>query len=284
MSLEQELTGAAGGRAVRAAGRVPRAGAALRPGGLRAGGGRPGGLVDAPGDRAARLGRGADQGARRLQPALLRVVRRRQAQRLGELPRPPRRGGPRRPRRLPLARGGGRGARRHLRRAARRRAALRQRASRLRDREGRRGRHLPADDPRGRRRDAGLRADRRPPQRRLRRLLGRVGARADGVLRGEGAGHRRRRPPQGQDRADQAGRRRADGRPRDAGDDRRRPPHGHRLPDERGPRPLLRRAARRPPTRSARPSRSTPSTRSTSSTRRARPRSRRGSCTRPAAT
>ena len=165
------------------------------------------------------------QGPRRLQPALLRVVRRRQAQRLRELPRPARRGGARRPRRLPLARGGGGGARRHLRRASRRRSALRQRPARLRDREGRRGRDLPADDPRGRRRDAGLRPDRRPPQRRLRRLLARVGARADGVLRGEGAGHRRRRPPQGKDGADQAGGRRADGRPGDARDDRRRPPH-----------------------------------------------------------
>ena len=56
------------------------------------GGGRPGGLVAAPGERAARLGRGAERGPRRLQPALLQVVRRRQAQRLGELPRPPRRG------------------------------------------------------------------------------------------------------------------------------------------------------------------------------------------------
>ena len=37
-----------------------------------------------------------------------------------------------------------------------------------------------------------LRADRRDPQRRLRRLLARVGARAHGVLRGEGARHRRR--------------------------------------------------------------------------------------------
>ena len=224
------------------------------------------------------------QGPRRLQPALLRVVRGRQAERLGQLPRPPRRGGARRPRRLPLARRGGRGARRHLRRAARRRAALRQRPARLRDREGRRGRHLPADDPRGRRRDAGLRAHRRGAQRRLRRLLGGGGARADGVLRGEGAGHRRRRPPQGPDRADQAGRRRADGRPGDAGDDRRRPPHRDRRADDRGPRPLLRRAARGRGRRSARPSRSTPSTRSSSSTRRARPRSRRGSCTRPAAT
>ena len=68
---------------------------------------------------------------------------------------------------------------------------------------GRRRRDLPADDPRGRRRDARLRADRRAAQRRLRRLLARVGARADGVLRGQGADHRRRRAAQGQDGAGQ---------------------------------------------------------------------------------
>ena len=125
------------------------------PGDLRGGGGRSRGLVEAPGDRAARLGRGAERRARRLQPALLQVVRRRQDQRLLQLPRPPRRGGPRRSRRLPLARRGGRGARRHLRRAAGRYAALRQRVEGPRRRQGRRGRDLPADDPRGRRRDAG---------------------------------------------------------------------------------------------------------------------------------
>ena len=51
-----------------------------------------------------------------------------------------------------------------------------------RRRQGRRRRDLPADDPRGRRRDARLRADRRAAQRRLRRLQRRGGARADGVL------------------------------------------------------------------------------------------------------
>ena len=51
---------------------------------------------------------------------------------------------------------------------------------------------------------------------------------ADGVLRGEGAGHRRRRPPQGQDGAGQAAGRRGDGRPRVARDDRRRPAHRDR--------------------------------------------------------
>ena len=169
-------------------------------------------------------------------------------------------------------------------RAARRHAALRQRAARLRDREGRRGRDLPADDPRGRRRDAGLRPDRRAPQRRLRRLLGGVGAGADGVLRGEGAGHRRRGAAQGPDRADQGGGRRAHGRPGDAGDDRRRPPHRDRLPDDGRAATASTTSCWRRPTPSARRSRSTPSTRSTSSTPPARPRSRRGSCTRPAAT
>ena len=48
---------------------------------------------------------------------------------------------------------------------------LRQRAEGPRDRHGRRRRDLPADDPRGRRGDARLRAHRRAAQRRLRRLL-----------------------------------------------------------------------------------------------------------------
>ena len=272
------------GRELRALRGVPLAGPAQRSGDLRAGGGRPGGLVAGAVQAAARLGAGAEREPRRLQPALLQVVRRRQAERLGQLPRPPRRGGAGRPGRLPLARRGGRGARHHLRRAARRRAALRQRAQGRRRRGRRHRRDLPADDPRGRRRDARLRPHRRPPQRRLRRLLGRGGAGADGVLRGEGAGHRRRRPAQGQDGADQAAGRRADGRPGEPGDDRRRPPHRDRLPDARGARPLLRRAdggrRARVPGRAA----STPSTRSTSSTPPARPRSRRGSCTPPAAT
>ena len=269
---------------LRAAGGVSRAGALERPGDLRGGRRRPRGLVAAAGDRAARLGRRAHPGAERLQPALLQVVRGRAAERLRQLPRPPRRGRDRRARRLPLARRGGGGARRHLRRPAPRRPALRQRAQGPRRREGRRGRDLPADDPRGRRRDARLRPHRRHPQRRLRRLLGRVGAGADGVLRGEGAGHRRRRPPQGQDGADQARGRRADGRPGEPGDDRRRPPHRHRVPDDARAATSSTTRCWPPPTPSARPSRWRPSTRSSSSTPPARPRSRRGSCTPPAAT
>ena len=70
---------------------------------------------------ALRLGHEVGPGARLVQPAVREVVRRRQAQRLLQLRRPPRRGRQRRPRRLPLARRGGRGARRHLRRPAPRR-------------------------------------------------------------------------------------------------------------------------------------------------------------------
>ena len=201
-----------------------------------------------------------------------------------QLPRPPRRGRQRRSGRLPLARRGGRGARHHLRRPAPRRPALRQRAQGPRRREGRRGRDLPADDPRGRRRDARLRPDRRAAQRRLRRLLGRVGAGADGVLRGQGAGHRRRRPPQGQDGADQAGGRRADGRPRARW--RRSSSSATPASSARCRRVATSSTTRwwRRPTPSARPSRWRPSTRSSSSTPPARPRSRRASCTPPAAT
>ena len=114
--------------------------------------------------------------------------------------------------------------RRHLRRAAPR---LQRFANALKDlgvREGRRGRDLPADDPRGRRRDARLRPDRRAPQRRLRRLLRRVG-RASGWSSPRPrrwspstAPAARARPR----RSSRAGRR-APRRPRDPGDDRRRP-------------------------------------------------------------
>ncbi len=123
---------------------------------------------------------------------------------------------------LPLARRGGRAARRDLRRPAGRHQAAGQRPDRQRRREGRRGRDLPADDPRGRGGHAGLRAHRRDPQRGLRRLLAELGGRAHGGLRGQAADHRRRRPAQGQDRRGQVRGRRgpgrhADGRDRDRG-------------------------------------------------------------------
>ena len=210
--------------------------------------------------------------------AVLQVVRRRQAQRLLQLPRPPRRGRQRRPRRLPLARRGGRGARRHLRRPASRRPALRQRAEGPRRRAGRRRRDLPADDPRGRRRDARLRAHRRAAQRRLRRLLApsRSSERME-VSEAKALDHRRRRAAQGQDRAGQAAGRRGDGRPRRRSRRSFVVRHtGADAPMTDGPRRLVPRGRSRPPTPSARPSRWTPSTRCSSSTRPARRRSPKG--------
>ncbi len=121
--------------------------------------------------RGAALGRELGSGARLVRPAVRQVVRRRQAQRLLQLRRSPRGSRQRRPRGVPLARRGGRGARHHLRGPAPRRPEVRQRAQGPRDRRGRRRRDLPADDPRGRRGDARLRAHRRPAQRRVRRLL-----------------------------------------------------------------------------------------------------------------
>ena len=132
----------------------------------------------------------------------------------------------------------------HLRRPSPRRPAARQRPDRARGEGGRRGRDLPADDPRGGGGDACLRANRSPPQRRLRRLLAGGGQGADAVLRREGADHRRRRPPQGQGRRDQAGGGRV---PRPDADDRdrgRRPQHRRRGGDARGSRRLLRRGDR----------------------------------------
>ena len=60
---------------------------------------------------------------------------------------------------------------------------------------GRPGRHLPADDPRGGDRDAGLRPDRRHALGGLRRLLRRGAARPDRGRRGQARDHRRRRLP-----------------------------------------------------------------------------------------
>ena len=54
---------------------------------------------------------------------------------------------------------------------------------------------LPADDPRGRRRHAGLRPDRRPALGGVRRLLRRRAALPDRRRRGQGGDHRRRRLP-----------------------------------------------------------------------------------------
>ncbi len=149
----------------------------------------------------ARLVPALDARARRREPAVLQVVHGRHAERLLQLPGSSRHRGQGQARGLPLARRGRRGARYHLRRAARGRGTLRERAEGPGRGQGRRGRDLPADDPRGGGGDARVRAHRRPAQRRLRRLLRGGGARAHGVLAGQGADHRGRRCAQGPDGA-----------------------------------------------------------------------------------
>ena len=139
-----------------------------------------------------------------------------QAQRGPQLPRPPRRGGPGRQGGLLLGGRARRQPRHHLRRAAGRGPALRQRAEGPRRGAGRPGQHLPADDPRGRRGHAGLRPHRRRPQRGLRRLLLVGPGRPDQRRRGQGPRDRRRRLPPGRGVPAQApGRRRSrdDARP-----------------------------------------------------------------------
>ena len=77
--------------------------------------------------------------------------------------------------------------------AARRRLPDGQRAQGAWRAQGRPGRPLPADDPRGGLRHAGLRADRRDPFDRLRRLLARCAGQPDQRLRSQDRHHRRLR-------------------------------------------------------------------------------------------
>ena len=121
-------------------------------------------------------------GARRLQSAVLQVVRRGHAERVLQLPGPACAGRPGRA--VAYHWRGEDGTERDIT-YAQLLAEVKRFASALKDlgvRPGRRRRNLPADDPRGRRRDARLRADRGAAQRRVRRLLRGGGARADGVL------------------------------------------------------------------------------------------------------
>ncbi len=164
----------------------------------------------------------------------------------GELHRPP----PARPRRpdrdhLGAGRPERRAAAHHLRRAARAGLPDRQRAQGDGRRPRRPGGDLPADDPRGGLRHAGLRPDRRDPLGGVRGLLARRAGQPDQRLRRQGGHHRRRRPArrpgdQLKDNVNQAllhwrstrrGARRAAHRPAD------------RL--GRGPRPLVARDGRR---------------------------------------
>ena len=94
--------------------------------------------------------------------------------------------------------------------------------------EGRPRHDLPADDPGAADRDARVRADRRDPLGRLRRLLGRVAARPHQRPAAQAARHRRRRLAARQRRAAQADRRRGArrGTPIDR-ERRRRAAHRH---------------------------------------------------------
>ena len=123
--------------------------------------------------------------------------------------------------------------------AARRGLPVRQHPAQPQRREGRPRHHLPADDPGGRLRDAGLRAHRRHPLGGVRRLLARLARRPHRGLRLQGGDHRRRgRPRRPQDPAQgQHRRRHRQGR-------RRRPrhrgaPHRRRGRDGSGARRLL---------------------------------------------
>ena len=132
--------------------------------------GRPGGLLDA-GGRGDRLDRAADARARRQPRAALRLVPRRGLQHLLERRRPPRRGGPRRPRRdHPRLRRSPARRRDQLRRAARPGGAAGRGAGGARRGQGRPGGRLHADGARGAGRDAGLRPARGDPLGGLRRL------------------------------------------------------------------------------------------------------------------
>ena len=234
--------------------------------------------------RPPELGEAVGPGARLVQPAVRQVVRRRRAQRRLQLPRPAHRGRPRRQGGDPL---GGRARRHphdHLRRPAPVGLPGGQRADRSRRRRRRPGRDLHADDPGGRGRDAGLRPHRRHPQRRLRRLLGRLAVRPHRGRQREARDHRRRRLPARRTvrRSSRSSTRRCCAARASSTCSWSAAPArtstGPTGATSGGTRPSRRRAP------STRRSRSTPSTRCSSSTPAARPRSRRASCTPPAAT
>ena len=110
--------------------------------------------------------------------------------------------------RVPLGRRARRHPHHHLRRAARRGAAIRQRSEVTRRAEGRPRRHLHADDPRAARRDARLRSHRRAALGRLRRVQPGLAVRPHQRCRVQGARHGRRWVPPRRRRSPQDERRR----------------------------------------------------------------------------
>ncbi len=176
---------------------------------LRRGRCRPCGVVEGARARGARVVRAADAGTRRLEPALLQVVRGRRPERLGQLPRPPPRGGRRREGGLRVGRRAGRRrAHDQLPAAARRGQPLRERPQGPRRAARRPRRDLPGHGPGAAGRDARVRSHRRGALRRLRRLLVDVARGTHRRCRVQGADHRGRRLAQGLDRAAQGQRRR----------------------------------------------------------------------------
>ena len=207
----------------------------------------PAALLGDDGARERHLVQALEEGAR-LEAAVREVVRRRQAQRLLQLPRPASRGRARLAPQQGRDRLGGRAGRRahaHLRPAPRRGVPVRQCALGARRREGRPRGALHADDPRAADRDARVRADRRAAQRGVRRVLRRGAARPDRGRRREARRHRRRRVParralSAQDRGRRGAERRARRRPRGGG-----APHGRADADgDRARRLVARRRAR----------------------------------------
>ena len=105
-----------------------RPGARPRPLDLRRGRGRLRGVLGPAGRASSSTGSSRGTTVLEWDLPVREVVRRRQAQRVVQLPRPPRRRRPRRPGRVPLGRRAGRHPHDHLRRAPRRRVPPRQRA------------------------------------------------------------------------------------------------------------------------------------------------------------
>ncbi len=162
------------------------------PGAVRRGRARFRGFLGAPRAREAPVVEALHEDARRVRRPLLQVVPRRRAERVLQLPRPAPEDAARQGR--DHLRGGRRN--RHqgdLQGPLSPRLPVRQRAEGARHPEGRARPHLHADVHRGRRGDAGLRAHRRHPLGRLRRLLRQEPARTHHRRR-RGGGDLRRRP------------------------------------------------------------------------------------------
>ena len=195
---------------------------------------RPRGLVAARRRPSCSTGTSEpSEGARRLQPALLQVVRRRQAERLGQLPRPPRRG------RAAASASPTTGAARRARSATSPTPScsrdVQRFANALKDLGVEKGDVV------------GIYLPMIPEVVVAMLACARIGAVHNVVFGGFSAESVRERMEfseakalvtvdgarrKGKTAPIKAAGRRADGRPGDAGDDRRRPPHRHRVPDD----------------------------------------------------